>query len=127
MAALARPSIPAYAFTLFVYAVGSVVCHQLPERSYVLWGRQLPVCARCAGIYVGAAAALVILAARRFAPAAPRSTRTRLWLLAAALAPNAVTLAYEWTNGVAPANGIRAAAGFALGAVVAWLLIYDVD
>ena len=37
-----------------VYTVGSLVCHQLPERSYHLWTAQMPVCARCAGIYFGA-------------------------------------------------------------------------
>src|SRR5436190_20159056 len=26
------------------YAVGSIACHQLPERSFHLWGAQLPVC-----------------------------------------------------------------------------------
>ena len=127
MATLAQPSIPAFLFALFVYAVGGVVCHQLPDRSFLLWGRQLPVCARCTGIYAGAAAAaLVALAGRRFARGTfARGTRLRI-LMCAAL-PNAATLAYEWMSGAAPGNAIRAAAGFALGAVVASLLVYDVD
>jgi hypothetical protein len=50
---------PLYLFAVAVYAVGSVVCHQLPERSFHLWGRQLPVCARCTGIYAGAALAVM--------------------------------------------------------------------
>src|SRR6185295_1848536 len=41
------------ALILAVYAVGSVICHQLPERSFHLWAAQLPVCARCTGIYAG--------------------------------------------------------------------------
>lgn len=46
-------------FFAFVYAAGSVICHQLPERSFSLDGRQLPVCARCTGLYLaGAAGAL---------------------------------------------------------------------
>jgi uncharacterized membrane protein len=36
-----------------VYAAGAVVCHQRPQRSFHLAGAQLPVCARCLGLYVG--------------------------------------------------------------------------
>jgi len=39
-----------------VYVTGSFVCHQRPERSFSLGGRQMPVCARCAGLYAAAAA-----------------------------------------------------------------------
>ena len=46
---------------------------------------------------------------------------------AAALVANGLTLAYEWATGVAPSNAARAAAGAALGAVVASLIVYDVD
>ena len=34
--------------------IGSAVCHQLPERSFVCAGRPLPLCARCTGTFVGA-------------------------------------------------------------------------
>lgn len=38
---------------LFFY-VGRAVCHQLPERSLYIGGYGvMPVCARCAGIYIG--------------------------------------------------------------------------
>ena len=51
------------------YAIGSAICHQLPERSYHLWTAQMPVCARCTGIYFGAAiAAVVSYVARGFQP-----------------------------------------------------------
>lgn len=33
--------------------IGSAVCHQMAERSFILGGKQLPVCARCTGIYSG--------------------------------------------------------------------------
>ncbi|ODS39221.1 MAG: hypothetical protein A7316_06200 [Candidatus Altiarchaeales archaeon WOR_SM1_86-2] len=29
------------------------LCHRLPERSFFLFGRQSPVCARCTGIIIG--------------------------------------------------------------------------
>ena len=45
-------------FLAFVFAVGSVICHQLPERSFFVGDYQFPVCARCAGLYVSGAAGL---------------------------------------------------------------------
>src|SRR5215216_6576523 len=38
-----------------VYAIGSVICHQRPDRSFFVDGHQLPVCARCSGLYVSGA------------------------------------------------------------------------
>src|SRR5690242_6632470 len=37
-----------------VYLAGSIVCHQQARRSFHLEGIQLPVCARCSGIYAAA-------------------------------------------------------------------------
>ena len=34
--------------------MGSAVCHQMAERSFILEGMQMPFCARCTGIYTGA-------------------------------------------------------------------------
>jgi hypothetical protein len=48
------------ALLLATYAIGGAICHQLPERSYHLWTVQLPVCARCTGIYAGAAMAAIV-------------------------------------------------------------------
>jgi uncharacterized membrane protein len=38
----------------FLYYLFSVTCHQLPERSFFLFGYKLAVCSRCTGIYFGA-------------------------------------------------------------------------
>src|ERR1700687_4721962 len=54
-----------YAFALAMYAAGSLICHQRPERSFHVLGTQLPVCARCTGIYAGAAAAAIVVWFRR--------------------------------------------------------------
>lgn len=34
-------------------AIGFAVCHQIPERSFLLAERPLPLCARCSGMYLG--------------------------------------------------------------------------
>ena len=33
--------------------MGSAVCHQMAERSFIFDGMQMPLCARCTGIYTG--------------------------------------------------------------------------
>jgi hypothetical protein len=53
-----------YVLAIGVYSVGRFICHQLPERSFYLWTAQLPVCARCTGIYVGGALAAIVAATR---------------------------------------------------------------
>ena len=109
---------PEGVWSAIVYGLASTVCHQRPERSFVLNGGQFPVCARCAGLYVsGAWAALAAwFGARR----APRHTR-RLLLLAAV--PTAVTIPVEWL-GLSPlSNVIRAGAALPLGAAAGWTFI----
>ena len=36
-------------------------CHQMPERSFFIYGYQLPVCARCTGVILGEIVAIVLL------------------------------------------------------------------
>jgi uncharacterized membrane protein len=125
--AASRPALPAavYLLTLTVYAIGSVICHQRPERSFYLWSHQMPVCARCTGIYAGAALAVLLsLGGRRLLPGVSRSPRV---VALVALAPTIATLVYEWTTGVMPSNWIRAASGVCLGIGVASLIQREVN
>lgn len=41
--------------------VGYAICHQIPERSFHIAGHQLPLCARCTGIYMGALTGFVLM------------------------------------------------------------------
>jgi uncharacterized membrane protein len=45
--------------------VGYAVCHQIPVRSFFFDGRQLPLCARCSGQFLGALLGLALLLALR--------------------------------------------------------------
>lgn len=42
-------------------AIGYSVCHRIAVRSFLLGDRQLPLCARCSGMYLGALLAMVYL------------------------------------------------------------------
>jgi uncharacterized membrane protein len=41
--------------------VGYAICHRIPERSFFLDGRQLPLCARCTGTFLGAVVGLTAM------------------------------------------------------------------
>jgi uncharacterized membrane protein len=100
------------------YQIGALVCHQRPERSFHVLAVQMPVCARCFGLYIAGAAGLSLTAlgvARRGSVAANRA------VLAAAALPIAVTVALEWAGAIQTSNGLRFATGLPLG-VVAGLL-----
>jgi uncharacterized membrane protein len=143
-------------FTLAVYGFGSAICHQRADRSFHLLAVQLPVCARCTGLYAGAAAAAlsyVWLSRQSFRrgpaeagrhvseseagrhvsvsgarrDAAARATRTARLLLAAAALPMAASIVYEWTTGDVPSNAVRAATGFVLGSAVAQVILAALD
>jgi uncharacterized membrane protein len=113
-----------------VYGIGSVLCHQRPERSFHLWSVQLAVCARCTGIYVGAAGAALAGfasgASRTRTTSAARRVFPPLVVLILAATPALATLVYEWTTGAMPSNGIRAASGVVLGGAVMGVLLGEV-
>jgi uncharacterized membrane protein len=105
-------------FTAAINLTGAVICHQRPDRSFHARGGQLPVCARCAGLYLAGAAGAV--AGWLGIAGVPRRIRA---LLAAALLPTAVTLVAEWAGVAEPSNLVRAAAGLPLGGVAGWLFV----
>lgn len=46
-------------------AVGYAVCHRIPERSFLIGDRQMPMCARCTGLFLGAMLGLIFQLAQR--------------------------------------------------------------
>lgn len=119
---IAPVALPPIALT--AYAFGSLVCHQIADRSFHLDGAQMAVCARCTGIYAGAAAALLGftgIAWRRprwLGRIAVPLPRRRLWLMSAAL-PVGVSVVLEQLGMWYPSNVTRAATGVVLGVGVA--------
>jgi uncharacterized membrane protein len=97
-----------------MYAVGAFICHQRPERSFHLDSIQLPVCARCLGIYCGAALGMALRLGPRWRPAlSPRL------LMVAGAAPTLGMVALETAGLWHTSNAARAAAGIWLGVSVA--------
>ena len=108
------------------YGVGSFICHQIPERSFHLGAFQLPVCARCLGIYAGFALTAsvheVTSAARLSRPRMLTSSSAR-WVFVVGALPTAMTLVLEWTGVWLGSNVVRAFAGFALGTGIALVVM----
>ena len=107
-------------WALPIYRAFSLVCHQIPERSFHLAGYKFAVCSRCTGLYSGfALAALVYPIVRSL-----RQTETPsiVWLFLAAV-PLVVdfSLGYFsiWQNN----HASRFATGALLGSVAVFYIL----
>jgi uncharacterized membrane protein len=102
-----------------LFPLGHFICHQRPERSFFIGSQQLPVCARCTGLYVGAAIAapFAVTLAAAFA-----SSRAR-WILGLAALPTAITWILEVAGLVPFSNVSRFVAALPLGFAAAWLVL----
>jgi uncharacterized membrane protein len=102
-----------------LFPAGALICHQRPERSFFVGGAQMPVCARCTGLYVGAALAapVALFASIAMAPARAR------YLLAAVALPTLLTWTLEFAGVAHVTNAVRFAAALPLGFVAAWLVL----
>ncbi len=106
-------------FISVVYAFGSLICHQRPERSFFWGDHQFPVCARCTGLYLSSAAGLVgwigLKAMRQWRPIRidPRAARN---VMIAALLPTAASVASGTLGIWDGTNVVRATLALPLGA-----------
>lgn len=108
------------------YAVGRLVCHQQPERSFVAWAVPLPVCARCAGLYAAAPVGLLwglVVTGRqvRRRPEDPL-VAARRWLIVASV-PTAASVVLEFGAGVSVSGWVRCVAALPLSAVVGRVVV----
>jgi uncharacterized membrane protein len=116
-AALHRPSTRGAA--TLVYAASSRICHQRVERSFAVAGVQMPVCARCSGLYLAGAAGALLAWFRR----ADRPAGNVRLLLALAALPTAATFSLEFLGILAFSNGVRALAALPLGIAAGWVFV----
>jgi uncharacterized membrane protein len=102
-----------------VFPIGHVICHQKPERSFFINGLQMAVCARCTGLYVGAAIAMPL--ALGFA--APLATSRARWIAVLAALPTFITWSVEFAGLAGFSNVLRFVAALPLGFAAAWLIV----
>ena len=119
--AAAGPSKPAAWAAAVAYRAGAVICHQQGARSLHVSGLRMPVCARCFGLYAGAASGALLAAA--WVVAARRPLRLSLprwrWAAAAAGLPMLAALAAEHLAGFTVSGPARAVLAAPLGAALA--------
>ncbi len=111
-------------------AVGYAVCHRIPERSFYVAGRQLPLCARCTGTFLALGAAFVASAVRGRGSAAILPARRYLLLGAGAIllwafdgANSYLTLFPGLPHLYEPSNVLRLVTGILAGLAAGLLLL----
>ncbi len=115
------------------YLAGRFACHQRAARSFHEGAVQLPVCARCFGLYASASAGAVIACAaallrraRPIASAAASGPRLRRHgrLIALAAIPTLASVVLEWLGIWAQDPVTRCLAAVPLGVVVGWFVTF---
>ncbi len=113
------------------YTAGDMVCHQKQERSYILHGNQMPVCARDVGILLGLTGGFALALAAT--PAATfrdtfrsmlpfvRSRTAAVILLVGLLAPLPVDGLLQLFSGYESVNVLRTITGLLFGLGLALL------
>lgn len=76
-----------------IYTFFGYICHQIPERSFHLFGYQFAVCSRCFGVYAGLL--LGILTYRLWRPVDSVEPLPRIWLFL-----SMVPIGIDWSLGV---------------------------
>ncbi len=110
--------------------VGYTVCHQIPSHSLFLDGQQLPLCARCTGIYLGflvGLAGLGLLGKLRASRLPPRPVMGLLLLTLLVMALDGLNslLGFfpDTPQAYQPSNLLRLATGMAAGTSLALILV----
>lgn len=103
-----------------IYAVFAPTCHQIPSRSFHLWGFPLAVCGRCMGIYAGFLAGALALP---FIRGLGRTDPPRVWSFVLATAPMVVDALGNFFGLWFTGNVLRSATGFVWGVILPFYLL----
>jgi uncharacterized membrane protein len=106
-----------------IYRFFSIFCHQLPWRSLFFDDIQMPVCARCASIYVFTGAGLIFLKLRGYGA---REFKMNWLLLALLLAPTGLDGTTQLLGWRESTNALRLVTGAPYGLGYAYVLAWAV-
>ena len=129
IAALSSAILSASVFCTWAIAQGAsmrwrllfrALCHGIPSRCLELWNVPMPICARCAGIYVGLIGGIILF------PFLPHLQEIKArWVLGLAALPmfidgiTQLAMLHESTNPLRIETGLLAGAAFAFWALSA--------
>lgn len=105
------------------------VCHRLADHSFVIGGRQLPLCARCSGTYLGALAGLAVLVLLGRGKSGRFPSRPQLLVLGAFMlvwaidGTNSFLSLMGWPHLYEPNNLLRLVTGTLEGIAIAAVLL----
>jgi uncharacterized membrane protein len=95
-------------------------CHQLPERSFFIFGYPMAVCARCFGIYLGFLAATLLYPL--ILPVDNRKTPNK-WLLILAIIPMGLDGGIQFLTSYESNNILRLITGLICGGVLPFYIL----
>jgi uncharacterized membrane protein len=109
-------------------AIGYSVCHRIASRSYFLGSRQLPLCARCSGMYLGALLGMIFFFARGRRSGLPARKYLIIFAaLAGLFAVDGLNSYLHFFPGAPwlyqPENWLRLATGLGLGIGISAILV----
>jgi uncharacterized membrane protein len=108
------------ALNVFIYAVYSPLCHQIPSRSFSCFGQPLAVCGRCLGIYAGFALGVGLYPVLRgFSEFRLPKTETFIALSLPIVLDTAANFFHVWTS----PNWLRLGLGLIWGTILPFYFI----
>jgi cytochrome c biogenesis protein CcdA len=103
--------------------IGSAICHQMAERSFIFDGMQMPLCARCTGIYTGVFLAFCFFFLKKRMGNSKPFSMPQTILTAAAVLPVGIDGAGSYLGFWESSQFLRILTGSIVGAVLPGFLL----
>ncbi|MDH3364717.1 MAG: DUF2085 domain-containing protein [Thermoplasmata archaeon] len=111
------------AFESILTLLGSSLCHQLAERSYVLDGFQMPLCVRCLGLHVGFLISFALIWFQKGRPMSGLPSTRSLVIFGVMMMPAVADVALSYSGVIDSDNVRRAITGALFGTCIAFIVL----